>query len=87
MASGLETTVIAAVTIVIFYVLLGSILTFTWNRSVTKIFGTDQLDLVEALFLLLTMNILFGTFTQATLNTYNTYANKVKNTLTEQEYI
>jgi uncharacterized membrane protein len=77
MASGLEATVIAVVTVVIFYVLLGSVLTFTWNRSVTKVFGSSPLDLVEALFLLVTMNILFGTFTQGALTAYNGYASRV----------
>jgi uncharacterized membrane protein len=78
MTSSLETTVIAVIAIVIFYVLLGSILTFTWNRSVAKIFNTTtQLDIVEALFLLVTMNILFGTFSQGALTTYHNYSNKI----------
>jgi hypothetical protein len=77
MASALESTVIVASVIVLFYVLLGSILTFTWNRSVAKIFNTtSQLDLVEALFLLVTMNILFGTFSQGVLSTYHNNGNK-----------
>jgi uncharacterized membrane protein len=75
--SGLELTVVAVVTIVVFYVLLGLILSFTWNRSVTKIFQSRELDLVEAIFLLITMNILFGTFSQSALVVYNGYANKL----------
>jgi hypothetical protein len=77
MASALETTVITVITVVIFYILLGSVLTFTWNRSVTKIFNSSQIDLVESLFLLVTMNILFGTFAQGALTVYNSYADSV----------
>lgn len=81
MASSLETTVITVITVVIFYILLGSILTFTWNRSLTKIFNSSQIDIVEALFLLVTMNILFGTFAQGALTVYNSYADRVTSNL------
>jgi Na+(H+)/acetate symporter ActP len=70
--SPLETAVVAVVAVVIFYVLLGSILAFTWNRSVTKVFGTNQLDVIQALFLLVTMHILFGTFSHCAYTMYNT---------------
>jgi hypothetical protein len=73
----MENTVIAVVTVVVFYVLLSCILSFTWNRSVTKIFNSSPLDWVEGLFLLLTMNILFGTFSQGAFAVYSGYANKV----------
>lgn len=79
--SALENTVIVVVTIVIFYVLLGLVLSFTWNRSVAKILGTNQLDLVEAIFLLLTMNILFGTFSQSALAMYNNYTYRMTSNL------
>ena len=77
MSSALETTVVAVVVIVIFYLILGSILAFTWNRSVTKVWGSEHsLGVIEAIFLLLTMNILFGTFTQSALATYHNQTNK-----------
>ena len=81
MSSTLETTVIAVITVVIFYILLGSILTYTWNRSVSKIFESSQIEIVEALFLLVTMNILFGTFAQGALTMYNSYADSVTSNL------
>ena len=78
MSPSLETTVIAAIVIVIFYLILGSILAFTWNRSVTKVWGNQhELGVIEALFLLVTMNILFGTFSQSALAVYNNGANQI----------
>ena len=77
MSSVLETTVVAAVVVVIFYLILGSILAFTWNKSVTKIWGIQhELGIIEALFLLVTMNILFGTFSQSALSVYHNQTNK-----------
>lgn len=80
--SSLETTVVALVVVVIFYLLLGSILAFTWNRSVTKVWGIQhELGVIEALFLLVTMNILFGTFSQTALSTYQNHTNKLTSNL------
>ena len=83
MASDLEISIIALITVVIFYLLLGLILTFTWNRSVTKIFNTGEIHILEAVFLLLTMNILFGTFSHGALTVYNGYNNKSTNNMTQ----
>ena len=82
MSSTLENTVIAVVVVVIFYLILGSVLAFTWNKSVTKVWGVQhELGVIEALFLLVTMNILFGTFTQSALATYQHNANKFTSNL------
>jgi len=82
MSSTLETTVLAVIVVVIFYLILGSVLAFTWNRSVTKVWGIQhELGVIEALFLLVTMNILFGTFTQSALATYQNNANKLTSNL------
>ena len=86
MTSAFETSVMTVITVAIFYYLLAILLTFTWNRSVSKIFTTPMIDVVEALLLLLTMNILFGTFSQAALHWYSNYANKFTNKLS-QEYL
>lgn len=77
MNSNLESSVVAVVTAVVFYLILAGILSFTWNRSVGKIFNSKPLDLVESLFLLVTMNILFGTFSQGALVIYTGYVNKL----------
>jgi hypothetical protein len=75
--SSLETSVVAVIVVVIFYLIMGSILAFTWNRSVSKVWGADHnLGVVEALFLLITMNILFGTFSQSALTVYNANTSK-----------
>lgn len=82
MSYTLETTVIAAIVIVIFYLILGSILAFTWNRSVTKVWGIQhELGVIEALFLLVTMHILFGTFNQSAMIAYHNSANKITSNL------
>jgi len=79
MSSALETAVVAVVAVVIFYVLLGAVLTFTWNRSVTKVFNTLPMDLTQSIFLLITMNILFGSVTQSSLSVYHNSSNNANN--------
>ena len=82
MASALETTVLAVITVVIFYVILSAVLSYTWNHSISKMFRTEQVDLLEAFFLVITANILFGTFQQSAVVVYNGYANKLTSNLT-----
>jgi hypothetical protein len=82
MSSSLENTVVAIVTVVIFYVILSAILSFTWNRSISKMFRSDNIDLLESFFLVITANILFGTFQQSAVVIYNGYANSVTSNLT-----
>jgi hypothetical protein len=77
MNSSLETSVVAVVAVVIFYLILSGILSFTWNRSVSPVFNLRPVGVMEALFLLLTMNILFGTFSQSALVVYNNYVPRV----------
>jgi hypothetical protein len=82
MASAFETTVVAVIAIVIFYLILGSILAFTWNKSVTKVWGIQhELGVIEAIFLLITMNILFGTFSQSALVAYQSSTSKLTQNL------
>jgi hypothetical protein len=74
-----EVIVTAVVAVIIFYLILGSILAFTWNRSVAKVWGSDHtLGVIEAIFLLITMNILFGTFSHGAMVMYNNGTDKIK---------
>jgi hypothetical protein len=81
MASTLETTVITIITVVIFYLLIALILKYTWNQSVTKMFSVAPVDIWESLFLIVTANILFGTFQQSAVVVYNSYVNEVASKL------
>jgi uncharacterized membrane protein len=78
MNSSLENSIVTVITVVVFYVILSAILSFTWNRSISKVFRTDQVDLLEAFFLVVTANILFGTFQQSAVVIYNSYTSNLR---------
>jgi hypothetical protein len=58
----LKVSVLSIIYIVIFYLLLSLILKYTWNSSITEMLNSPPINLMEALFLIITTNILFGTF-------------------------
>ena len=60
-----QTILLTIIVVVLVYLILAYILTISWNNSVKKIFNNEHdLTMIEGLFLLLTVNILFGTFNQ-----------------------
>lgn len=59
------------VVIIIAYILLSMILSFCWNRSIKDIFGQQEISWTNAFFLILTLHILMGTFSNLALSASN----------------
>lgn len=76
----IEDIAIALVVIIIAYILLSMILAFCWNRSITPMFGHQAITWTNALFLILTLHILLGTFTNTAMALFT---NKVSNLETQ----
>lgn len=62
MTSIYESIFVLAITLIIVYILLCAILSYTWNQSIVPIFNIKPISILDAFFLLITLHILFRTF-------------------------
>lgn len=80
MAFNLEASFVLFITFVIVYTLFGLVLSYTWNNSIKVIMpGSPELNIWNALMLVLTIHILFGNIGSMLNTISNSTSNKIIN--------